>query len=72
MLEGLYSAAAGMTAQQRRLDAVANDISNVNTTGYKHLRVGFRDLPQQSGFVRLRKYPYFGDRTDQSHRFRID
>ena len=47
MLDGLYSAAAGMTAQQRRLDAVANDISNVSTTGYKRLRVAFRDLLYQ-------------------------
>ena len=44
MLEGLNSAAAGMAAQQQRLDAVANDLANANTTGYKHVRVGFRDL----------------------------
>jgi flagellar basal-body rod protein FlgG len=44
MLEGLYSAAAGMAAQQTRLDAVSNDIANVNTTGYKPVRVAFRDL----------------------------
>jgi flagellar basal-body rod protein FlgG len=44
MLEGLYSAAAGMAAQQQRMDAVANDLANVSTTGYKKLRVGFRDL----------------------------
>lgn len=44
MLNGLYSAAAGMIAQQTRMDALSNDISNVNTTGYKQLRLGFRDL----------------------------
>jgi flagellar basal-body rod protein FlgG len=44
MLEGLYSAAAGMAAQQRRIDGVSNDLANVSTTGYKHVRVGFRDL----------------------------
>jgi flagellar basal-body rod protein FlgG len=44
MLEGLYSAAAGMAAQQQRLDAVSNDLANVNTAGYKSLRIGFRDL----------------------------
>jgi flagellar basal-body rod protein FlgG len=44
MLEGLNTAAAGMAAQQTRIDAVANDLANANTTGYKHLRVGFRDL----------------------------
>jgi len=44
MLEGLYSAAAGMTAQQQRIDTLANDVANANTTGYKHTRVAFRDL----------------------------
>ena len=39
-----------MAAQQQRLDAVANDLANANTTGYKHTRVGFRDL-------RLRRRP---------------
>ena len=44
MLEGMYTAAAGMAAGQQRLDALANDLANVNTTGYKRLRLAFRDL----------------------------
>jgi flagellar basal-body rod protein FlgG len=44
MLQGLYAAAAGMTAQQTRMDSTSNDLANVNTTGYKHQRVNFRDL----------------------------
>jgi flagellar basal-body rod protein FlgG len=44
MLEGMYTAAAGMAAQQQRLDALSNDVANVNTIGYKRLRVAFRDL----------------------------
>jgi flagellar basal-body rod protein FlgG len=44
MLEGLYSAAAGMEAQQQRLDSIANDISNIDTPGYESERVGFEDL----------------------------
>ncbi len=55
MLEGLYSAAAGMTAQQQRMDTLANDVANVNTSGYKHTRVAFRDLlyvEDRSGIVR--------------------
>lgn len=44
MLEGMYAAAAGMYAQQARLDSLSNDIANVNTTGYKPVRMGFRDL----------------------------
>jgi flagellar basal-body rod protein FlgG len=44
MLVGLYSAASGLTAQQTRLDAIAGDLANANTTGYKPVRVAFRDL----------------------------
>jgi flagellar basal-body rod protein FlgG len=44
MLEGMYSAAAGMAAQQARLDALSNDVANVNTIGYKRERIAFRDL----------------------------
>lgn len=44
MLEGMYTAAAGMAAQQQRLAALSNDLANVNTTGYKRARVAFRDL----------------------------
>ena len=44
MLEGMYTAAAGMAAQQQRLDATASDLANLQTTGYKKQRVAFRDL----------------------------
>jgi flagellar basal-body rod protein FlgG len=44
VLEGMYTAAAGMAAQQTRLDAVSSDLANVDTTGYKSARVAFRDL----------------------------
>jgi flagellar basal-body rod protein FlgG len=44
VLEGMYTAAAGMAAQQTRLDAVSADLANVDTTGYKSARVAFRDL----------------------------
>lgn len=44
MLEGLHAAAAGMAAQQARMDSLAEDVSNVSTTGYKHQRIAFREL----------------------------
>jgi flagellar basal-body rod protein FlgG len=44
MLEGLYSAAAGMSAQQEQLDAIGNDLANESTTGYKAEQVAFSDL----------------------------
>ena len=49
MLEGLRTAAAGMAAQQQKLDAVANDLANANTNGYKRVRVGFSDLLYEQG-----------------------
>jgi flagellar basal-body rod protein FlgG len=49
MLEGMYTAAAGMAAQQSRLDAVANDLANANTTGYKRVRMAYRDLSYTKG-----------------------
>src|SRR5919107_2766938 len=36
-----------MAAQQQRMDALSNDVANVNTAGYKRVRIGFRDLVYQ-------------------------
>ena len=44
MLEGLYSAAAGMAAQSEQLDAIGNDLVNASTSGYQAERVAFSDL----------------------------
>ncbi|HZJ83092.1 MAG TPA: flagellar hook-basal body protein, partial [Clostridia bacterium] len=35
MLRGLYTAATGMIHQRKKLDTIANNLSNVNTRGYK-------------------------------------
>ncbi len=44
MLKSLTTAATGMLAQQNNLDIVANNIANVNTTGFKKVRAEFQDL----------------------------
>ncbi|MBF0179684.1 MAG: flagellar basal-body rod protein FlgG [Magnetococcales bacterium] len=44
MMRGLWTAATGMTAQERSLDVIANNLANVNTTGFKHSRTHFQDL----------------------------
>jgi flagellar basal-body rod protein FlgG len=44
MLRALYSAAAGMHAQQMNLDVIANNLANVNTTGFKKSKIEFQDL----------------------------
>jgi len=35
MIRGLYTGAAGMVAQEHRMDALSNNLANVDTTGYK-------------------------------------
>ena len=44
MMRALYTAATGMAAQQRNIDTTANNLANVNTTGYKKSKVHFQDL----------------------------
>ena len=44
MLRALYSSASGMEAQQLNLDVIANNLSNVNTTGFKKSQIEFQDL----------------------------
>ena len=48
MLRTLWTSKAGMNANQERLDVISNNISNVNTTGYKKVEVGFKDLLSES------------------------
>ncbi len=48
MIRGLYTAAAGMTAQQKDIDVISNNIANVNTTGFKKDRTEFQDLMYQT------------------------
>lgn len=47
MLRSLWTAATGMTAQQYQIDTVANNLSNVNTIGFKKNRADFEDLIYQ-------------------------
>lgn len=49
MLEGLYSAASGMEAQQQQFNAISNDIANIDTPGYQSTIVGFHDLLYSNG-----------------------
>jgi flagellar basal-body rod protein FlgG len=42
----LYTAAAGMITQQRRHDAITNNIANLNTPGYKEQQAIIRSFPE--------------------------
>lgn len=48
MMRSLWIAATGMTAQQTNLDVISNNLSNVNTTGFKKSRAEFQDLLYQT------------------------
>ena len=48
MMRALYTAATGMIAQQTQIDTTSNNISNVNTIGYKKQRAEFADLMYQT------------------------
>ena len=54
MMRSLYSGVSGMQNHQTRMDVIGNNISNVNTTGFKRGRVNFHDLlsQQMSGAAR--------------------
>ncbi len=43
-MRALWTAASGMNAQQLNVDVISNNLSNVNTTGFKKERVEFKDL----------------------------
>jgi flagellar basal-body rod protein FlgG len=47
MLRSLWSAASGMYAQQLSLDNISNNISNINTTGFKTQTTEFKSLLYQ-------------------------
>src|SRR5947209_1243230 len=49
MSEGLAAAGSALAAQQTRLEALANDVANVNTPGYSKERLAFRDLAYSAG-----------------------
>ncbi|QEN05995.1 flagellar basal-body rod protein FlgF [Thiospirochaeta perfilievii] len=47
MVRGLYTGASGMQAQMHKMDALSNNLANVNTTGYK------KDTSVQKAFPQL-------------------
>ncbi|MCX7029553.1 MAG: flagellar basal-body rod protein FlgG [Spirochaetes bacterium] len=48
MMRSLWTAASGMTGQQFNIDTIANNLANVNTTGFKQMRADFEDLLYQT------------------------
>lgn len=48
MIRSLYTAASGMIGQQTNIDTISNNLSNVNTVGFKKNRVDFQDMFYQT------------------------
>ncbi len=44
MFRALSTAALGMSSQQKSVDNIANNLANVNTTGFKRSTIAFQDL----------------------------
>ena len=47
MMRSLYSGVSGLQNHQTRMDVIGNNISNVNTVGFKRARVNFQDMISQ-------------------------
>ncbi len=51
MVSSLYVAASGMISEEKRLDVISNNLSNVDTPGFKKDRVTFSDYFYHTGIV---------------------
>lgn len=48
MIKAMRTAASGMMAQQMNVDNIANNLANINTTGFKKSKVEFQDILYQN------------------------
>ncbi|WP_424660723.1 flagellar hook-basal body protein, partial [Desulfofundulus sp.] len=48
MIQSIYTSLAGMLSHRTRMDVLANNIANINTTGYKAAQASFQDTLYQT------------------------
>jgi flagellar hook protein FlgE len=48
MIDSIYTGITGVKSHQTRIDVIANNVANINTTGYKSGRVAFSDVMSQT------------------------
>ncbi|MCP4633576.1 MAG: flagellar basal-body rod protein FlgG [candidate division Zixibacteria bacterium] len=65
MIKAMRTAASGMKAQQLNVDNIANNLANVNTTGFKKSRIEFQDVLYQ-------KVRNAGSSTSESSKLPVD
>ena len=54
MIKGIYTAARGLNSRMKNLEIVANNLANLNTTGFKR-EVPFSEVMNQYGQVGIQK-----------------
>jgi flagellar basal-body rod protein FlgF len=54
MIKGIYVAARGLDARMKNLESVANNLANLNTTGYKSV-LPFTEVMNQLGEVKVQQ-----------------
>lgn len=64
MLRLLWNSRSSMMAQQDKLDSISNNISNVNTNGYKKIGASFKDLVYES--LDRKGYPVSSDKNGKT------
>ena len=67
MVRSLWTAATGMIAQQTNVDTIANNLANVNTTGYKTQVNEFKSLLYQN--IQTKQPPLMEMRNRAVHRW---
>ncbi|MFW6273348.1 MAG: flagellar basal body protein, partial [Halanaerobium sp.] len=48
MLRSMYAGVSGLDSHQQMMDVIGNNISNVNTVGFKRSRVTFQEMLTQT------------------------
>ena len=54
MIKGIYTAARGLNSRMKNLEVVANNLANLNTTGFKR-EVPFSEIMNQYGKTEIKK-----------------
>ncbi len=70
MIKGIYTAARGLDVRMKNLDIVANNLANINTTGYKR-ELPFSEIINQAGNVQVKQLTDYrpGDFVQTSNPF---
>lgn len=60
MLRGIYTAASGMITKQVQLENLSNNVSNINTAGYKKQKVALKSFEE---LILMNKDKQLGDKS---------